>query len=170
MPTRFHCSTLGAISTSTNLATWARNISCSSVKISRRILLLLIVGNPYTEGVHCQSRRISTTGPSERSRANSIFEGDMQYRTLGRTGENVSIVGLGGYHMAVPKDENESIRIVRTAIDNGINFMDNCWDYHDGESERRMGKALRDGYRAKVFLMTKLDSHTRAGAAKQIDE
>jgi predicted aldo/keto reductase-like oxidoreductase len=94
----------------------------------------------------------------------------MQYRTLGRTGENVSIVGLGGYHMAVPKDENESIRIVRTAIDNGINFMDNCWDYHDGESERRMGKALRDGYRAKVFLMTKLDSHTRAGAAKQIDE
>lgn len=94
----------------------------------------------------------------------------MQYRTLGRTGEKVSIVGLGGYHMAVPKDENESIRIIRTAIDNGINFMDNCWDYHDGESERRMGKALRDGYRAKVFLMTKIDSHTRAGAAKQIDE
>ena len=94
----------------------------------------------------------------------------MQYRILGHTGEKVSIVGLGGYHMAVPKDESESIRIVRTAIDSGINFMDNCWDYHDGESERRMGKALRDGYRAKVFLMTKLDSHTRAGAAKQIDE
>ena len=61
----------------------------------------------------------------------------MQYRTLGHTGEKISIVGLGGYHMAVPKDVNESIRIVRTAIDGGINFMDNCWDYHDGESERR---------------------------------
>ena len=73
----------------------------------------------------------------------------MQFRTLGHTGEKVSIVGLGGYHMAVPKDPLESIRIIRTAIDSGINFMDNCWDYHDGESERRMGKALRDGYRAK---------------------
>ena len=90
----------------------------------------------------------------------------MQYRTLGHTGEKVSIVGLGGYHMAVPKDPNESIRIVRTAIDGGINFMDNCWDYHDGESERRMGKALRDGYRDKVFLMTKIDSHSKAGAAQ----
>jgi len=94
----------------------------------------------------------------------------MQYRILGHTGEKVSIVGLGGYHLAVPSDANESIRIVRTAIDNGINFMDNCWDYHDGESERRMGTALRDGYRDKVFLMSKIDSHSKAGAAKQIDE
>jgi predicted aldo/keto reductase-like oxidoreductase len=94
----------------------------------------------------------------------------MQYRTLGHTGEKVSIVGLGGYHMAIPKDAQESTRIVRTAVDNGINFMDNCWDYHDGESERRMGTALRDGYRNKVFLMTKIDSHSKAGAAKQIDE
>ncbi len=94
----------------------------------------------------------------------------MQYRILGHTGERVSIVGLGGYHMAVPRDSNESIRIIRTAIDGGINFMDNCWDYHDGESERRMGTALRDGYRDKVFLMTKIDSHSKAGAAKQIDE
>ena len=70
----------------------------------------------------------------------------------------------------MPKDPAESIRIVRTAIDGGINFMDNCWDYHDGESEVRMGKALRDGYRDKVFLMTKIDSHSKAGAAKQIDE
>jgi predicted aldo/keto reductase-like oxidoreductase len=94
----------------------------------------------------------------------------MQYRVLGHTGEKVSIVGLGGYHMAVTKDPLESIRIVRTAIDGGINFMDNCWDYHDGESERRMGTALRDGYRDNVFLMTKIDSHSKAGAAKQIDE
>jgi predicted aldo/keto reductase-like oxidoreductase len=94
----------------------------------------------------------------------------MQYRILGHTGEKVSIVGLGGYHMAVPKNPGDSIRIVRTAIDGGITFMDNCWDYHDGESERRMGMALRDGYRDQVFLMSKIDSHSKAGAAKQIEE
>ena len=67
---------------------------------------------------------------------------------------------------AVPKDPGESTRIVRTAIDGGINFMDNCWDYHLGESEVRMGNALRDGYRDKVFLMTKIDSQSKAGAAQ----
>ena len=91
-------------------------------------------------------------------------------RALGRTGEQVSIIGLGGYHMAVPRDEQESIRITRSAIDRGINFMDNCWDYHDGESELRMGKALRDGYREKVLLMTKIDGRTKTVASKQIDE
>jgi len=90
-------------------------------------------------------------------------------RTLGRTGEKISIVGLGGYHIGVP-GEAEGIRIIRSAIDRGINFMDNCWDYHDGDSEVRMGKALRDGYRAKVFLMTKIDGRTKAVAARQIDE
>src|SRR5512141_2292468 len=71
----------------------------------------------------------------------------MIYRTLGKTGEKVSAIGLGGHHIGRPKDPNEGIRLIRTAIDRGINFMDNCWDYHDGESERRMGKALQDGYR-----------------------
>ena len=94
----------------------------------------------------------------------------MPYRTLGRTGEKVSLVGLGGYHIGMQRDEQESIRLIRTAIDNGINFMDNCWDYHNGGSEIRMGKALRDGYRQKVFLMTKIDGRSRAAAAKQIDE
>jgi len=107
---------------------------------------------------------------SNQTEGNSESEGEMQYRTLGHTGEKVSIVGLGCYHMAVPKDPSESTRIVRTAIDGGINFLDNCWDYHDGESERRMGAALRDGYRDKVFLMTKIDSHSKTGAAKQIDD
>ncbi len=96
--------------------------------------------------------------------------GNMQYRTLGRTGQKVSIVGLGGYHIGGQSDENQSIRIVRTALDSGINFLDNCWDYHDGQSEVRMGKALRDGYRQKAFLMTKIDGRTKAAAAKQIDE
>ena len=85
-------------------------------------------------------------------------------RTLGHTGEKVSIVGIGGYHLGVPPEE-EAIRIVRTAIDHGVNFMDNCWDYNDGESEVRMGKALRDGYRQKVFLMTKIDGRTKEAAA-----
>jgi predicted aldo/keto reductase-like oxidoreductase len=88
---------------------------------------------------------------------------------LGRTGEKVSIIGLGGYHLGVP-DEPESIRIIRTALDNGVNFLDNCWDYNDGQSEIRMGKALRDGYRQKAFLMTKIDGQTKKAAAQQMDE
>ncbi|MBV8829710.1 MAG: aldo/keto reductase [Acidobacteriaceae bacterium] len=91
------------------------------------------------------------------------------YRNLGSTGERVSAIGLGGYHIGVPS-EDDGIRIIRTALDRGITFMDNSWDYHDGESEVRMGKALRDGYRKKAFLMTKYNGRTRASAAQQIDE
>ncbi len=94
----------------------------------------------------------------------------MRYRQLGSTKEEVSVIGLGGHHIGRQKDEKDSIKIIRTAIDAGINFMDNCWDYHDGGSEIRMGKALRDGYRKKVFLMTKIDGRTKAAAAKQLDE
>lgn len=92
------------------------------------------------------------------------------YRVLGRTGEKVSVIGVGGYHLARPGiNLNESIRIVRTALDEGVNFLDNCWDYNDGESEIRMGKALRDGYRQKAFLMTKIDGRDKATATTQID-
>ena len=94
----------------------------------------------------------------------------MIYRQLGKTGERVSALGLGGFHIGVPKDPAEGVRIIRTAIDRGVTFMDNCWDYHDGESERRMGDALRDGYRKRVFLMTKFDGRTKASTAAQIDE
>ena len=94
----------------------------------------------------------------------------MPYRKLGRSGEKVSLLGLGGYHIGMQSDEQESIRIVRTAIDNGVNFMDNCWDYNGGTSEIRMGKALRDGYRQKVFLMTKIDGHSKDLATQQLDE
>lgn len=95
---------------------------------------------------------------------------NMLYRQLGKTGERVSALGLGGFHIGVPKDPAEGIRIIRTAIDRGVTFMDNCWDYHDGESERRMGDALRDGYRKRVFLMTKFDGRTKASTTAQIDE
>ena len=94
----------------------------------------------------------------------------MPYRALGRTGVKVSAIGLGGYHIGKGMDEVESIRIIRSAIDRGITFMDNCWDYNDGASEIRMGKALRDGYRQKAFLMTKVDGRTKEAAARQIDE
>jgi len=102
--------------------------------------------------------------------AQIVTRGDMQYRKLGKTGEEVSCIGVGGFHIGIPKDESESIKIIRSAIDAGINFMDNCWDYHDGASELRMGKALQDGYRKKVFLMTKIDGRTHDAAAKQIDQ
>ena len=96
--------------------------------------------------------------------------GSIPTRTLGHTGEKVSMVGLGGYHIGMQSDEQESIRIIRTALDNGINFLDNCWDYNNGESEIRMGKALRDGYRNKAFLMTKIDGRTKQAAAQQLKE
>jgi predicted aldo/keto reductase-like oxidoreductase len=96
--------------------------------------------------------------------------GDMLYRKLGRTGERVSAIGMGGYHIGAARDEQESSRLIRAAIDRGINFMDNCWDYMDGKCEVWMGKALLDGYRNKVFLMTKFDGRTKAAAARQIDE
>ena len=96
---------------------------------------------------------------------------EMPMRTLGRTGVEVSLIGLGGWHLGFDYlDEQLSIRIIRTAIDSGINFMDNCWDYNEGASETRMGKALRDGYRDRVFLMTKIDGRTTQDAAKQLDE
>jgi len=95
----------------------------------------------------------------------------MIYRTLGSTGERVSAIGVGGWHLSLKHvDKSLSLRIVREAIDRGVNFMDNCWDYGEGESERRMGEALKDGYRERAFLMTKIDGRTKKEAAKQLDE
>src|SRR5258708_26798395 len=95
----------------------------------------------------------------------------MIYRTLGSTGERVSAIGVGGWHLGLKTvDEQLAIRIVRSAIDRGINFLDNCWDYNDGASEKRMGKALRDGYRERAFVMTKIDGRSKKEANKQLDE
>ena len=95
----------------------------------------------------------------------------IQYRTLGRTGERVSAIGIGGWHLGLPHvDEQLSIRIVRRAIDEGVNFLDNSWDYNGGTSEIRMGKALTDGYRSKAFLMTKIDGRSKREAARQLEE
>jgi len=105
-----------------------------------------------------------------RASVDTTTEGGMIYRNFGKTNEKISAIGLGGFHIGFQSDPQESIRIIRFAIDHGITFMDNCWDYNGGESERRMGQALRDGYRQKVFLMTKYDGRTKQAAAKQIDE
>jgi predicted aldo/keto reductase-like oxidoreductase len=83
----------------------------------------------------------------------------------------VSAIGLGGWHLGLPHiDEQLSVRIVRRAIDQGVNFMDNSWDYNDGASEVRMGKALRDGYRGRAFLMTKIDGRSKQEATRQLDD
>ena len=95
----------------------------------------------------------------------------MPRRVLGRTNEQVSAIGLGGWHLGLEHvDEQLGLRIVRRAIDEGITFMDNSWDYNDGASETRMGKALGDGYRDKVFLMTKIDGRSKEEAVRQLDE
>jgi len=95
----------------------------------------------------------------------------MPYRVLGRTGERVSAIGLGGWHLGVSRvDDALSVRIVREAIDRGINFLDNSWDYNDGASEVRMGRALKDGYRQRAFVMTKIDGRSRVEATRQLNE
>lgn len=96
--------------------------------------------------------------------------GDMLFRQLGRTGAEVSLIGMGGFHIGKQATEKESIDLIRAGVDRGINFLDNSWDYNEGQSEIRMGKALRDGYREKIFLMTKFDGRTKKSATEQIEE
>jgi aryl-alcohol dehydrogenase-like predicted oxidoreductase len=101
----------------------------------------------------------------------SSARGELPYRVLGRTGERVSAIGLGGWHLGFKHlDERLSIRIIHEAVDHGVNFLDNSWDYNEGASEIRMGKALKNGYRQKVFLMTKIDGRSKAEAKRQLDE
>jgi len=97
--------------------------------------------------------------------------GDMPYRQLGSTGEEVSLVGMGGFHIGKPDTDAEGIKLIHSGVDRGINFMDNSWDYNNGNSEVRMGKALaQDGYRQKVFLMTKIDGRNRSSFDSQLNQ
>ena len=139
------------------LASKSRTQGAGDVSISRREFL----------GVAAASIFLAHTG---RQAPRSDSRNGIPYRTLGRSGERVSLIGLGGYHLGKQADPQESIRIIRTGLDEGINFLDNCWDYNGGESEIRMGNALRDGYRQKAFLMSKIDGRTKAAAASQISE
>ncbi len=96
----------------------------------------------------------------------------MKYRPLGPTGEMVSLIGVGGFHLAKPggMTSSEAVRVVHASIDNGINFCDNCWDYNAGESEVRLGRALENGWRDRVFLMTKIDGRDAKAAMGQIEQ
>jgi aryl-alcohol dehydrogenase-like predicted oxidoreductase len=96
---------------------------------------------------------------------------DVPRRPLGDTGDQVSVIGLGGWHLGLSSvDETTCLKLVRGAIDRGITFMDNSWDYNEGESERRMGRALQDGYRQCAFLMTKIDGRSKKEALRQLEE
>jgi aryl-alcohol dehydrogenase-like predicted oxidoreductase len=109
--------------------------------------------------------------PAAVSAAGPRAASEVARRKLGSTGVEVSCIGLGGYHIGMQRlDAAESVRIIRRAVDSGLTFLDNCWDYNGGESEVRMGRALRDGYRAKAFVMTKIDGRDAKTAAAQIDE
>jgi aryl-alcohol dehydrogenase-like predicted oxidoreductase len=92
-------------------------------------------------------------------------------RPFGRTGDRVSVIGLGGFHVGVPDTDAEAVRLIHAALDAGITFLDNAWDYNGGNSERRMGKAIADR-RGSVFLMTKVCTHGRDGkvAMRQLEE
>jgi predicted aldo/keto reductase-like oxidoreductase len=117
-------------------------------------------------------------GPPQKPKPGAPTEADIELppgatvprRMLGKTGVEVSCIGLGGFHIGLPREDKDAIGLVRAAVDWGVTFMDNCWDYNDGRSHDRMGRALADGYRAKVFLMTKIDGRTRQAAAQQIDQ
>ncbi len=148
--------------------------------ISRRSLLKaasasgLVAAGLASEGflqpLLAQTKPVEETTQLLAETATPTRRGEMLYRTLGRTQEQVSVIGLGGYHIGKIQEEQESIKLIRSAIDRGINFMDNSWDYHDGRSHRWMGNALKNGYRQKVFLMTKIDGRTKGAAKMQIDE
>ncbi len=113
-------------------------------------------------------RRVMPVRRSEKSLAD---RDEMPTRLLGNTGQTVSMLGLGGSHIGSPDLRTpEAVRIIRSALDRGLNFMDNSWDYHEGQSEIRLGKALKDGYRNKAFVMTKLDGRTAKEASRQLDE
>jgi predicted aldo/keto reductase-like oxidoreductase len=121
----------------------------------------------------CKKSDAPSDAPKEGTmllRSSPVSAASMPTRPLGNTGVQVSIVGIGGYHLGSVKSEAESIRIVRSALDRGVTFLDNCWDYHDGQSEERMGRALAGGYRKQAFLMTKLDGRTKKAAAEQLDQ
>ncbi len=114
---------------------------------------------------------LTLTGTSLAARSAPTNRGGIPLRPLGKTGEMVSCLGLGGWHAAFPPEEKASLRLIQRAVDEGITFMDNAWDYQDGRAEERMGKALAEGGRRdKVFLMTKCCGRTAKDAQASLDD
>jgi aryl-alcohol dehydrogenase-like predicted oxidoreductase len=114
----------------------------------------------------------AAAAPPPRARSPVPGLGTIPRRMLGETGVEVSIIGLGGYHLGTVRDSGEAVRIVREAVDAGVNFLDNAWEYNEGRSEEVVGQALAGGYRDRVFLMTKVCTHGRDAsvAMKQLED
>ncbi len=112
----------------------------------------------------------SQAGSKQTRAASRPTSPDMLYRELGSTGEKVSAIGMGGYHIGKQDSSAESVQLIQAGIDRGITFLDNCWDYNEGTSELRMGEALGNGYRSRVFLMTKMDGRTAKEYKRQLDQ
>ena len=125
----------------------------------------------FIEGVTLGTAAAGVLVPLLNKNATAAAAGEMPYRPLGRTGEKVSLLGLGGAHFGtMMPDEEYASRFIRTAIDEGVNFVESSWDYDWGLSEYRIGQALRDGYRQKVFLATKIDGRTKPYAEWQLND
>ena len=123
-----------------------------------------------SKSTQANSREAATRIP--RVTSPGTMKGEMLHRELGSTGEQVSVIGLGGSHLGKANvEEDEAIRLIHEGLDRGINFLDNSWDYNEGRSEERVGKALsQGGYRQKAFVMTKLDGRTKELATDQIND
>jgi aryl-alcohol dehydrogenase-like predicted oxidoreductase len=144
------------------------------MSISRRRFVQAIgalgISTAALRRVRAQEHRLLPGAPKE-GEIRLPAGGVMPMRTLGRTGIKLSILGLGGWHLGVPKEDREAVRIVHAAMDHGVTFFDNCWDYNGGKSEERLGIALADGgRRQRAFVMTKLDGRTRDAADKQLEQ
>jgi aryl-alcohol dehydrogenase-like predicted oxidoreductase len=146
----------------------------------RRFLKSLATAGAAASVASGQQSATSAVAPDSGSAAAQIprvtdpgeLRGEMLYRKFGRTGETVSAIGLGGSHIGKPSlTQSESTRLIHQAIDRGITFLDNCWDYNEGRSERWMGDALaQGGYRKKVFLMTKVDGRNKDNVKDQLND
>jgi predicted aldo/keto reductase-like oxidoreductase len=116
----------------------------------------------------------SSTRPRSLSRttARQPAAAEIPRRAFGRTGDTISAIGLGGFHLGLVSTQREVEQIVHSAIDAGVTFMDNAWEYHDGKSEERLGRALAGGWRERVFLMTKVCTHGRDArtAMRQLEQ
>ena len=133
--------------------------------MERRTFLKSAATSIVAAAANSVAQSASAAAPTKRPESPNMI-----YRELGKTGERVSAIGMGGYHLGKSPDSDATIKLIRQAIDSGITFMDNSWDYNDGISEVRMGWALRDGYRQKVFLMTKMNGRTKDSYNKQLEQ
>ncbi len=135
----------------------------------RRFLRASLLGTIAAPIAGAGSGLLAGEAPAGPAPAAEVVNG-MPYRPLGKTGARVSLLGVGGHNIGSIASTDDAIRVIRTALDEGINFLDNAWEYHQGKSEERMGLALADGYRAKAFLMTKVCGRDEKTAREHLED